>query len=55
MIQIFLNTFKSSKDLFFSVYNSTFDGKYVDLLDGTLESNCPKPCLQTKVPPRFDV
>ena len=33
---------------FQSIYNG-IGQKYRDLLDGTLESNCSKPCLKTKV------
>ena len=38
----------------FSLYNKTnltskTSGEYANLLDGTLESDCPTPCLQTKV------
>ena len=32
-----------------TLYNYDENGSYVDLLDGTLESECPTPCLQTKV------
>ena len=32
-----------------TLYNYNENGSYVDLLDGTLESECPTPCLQTKV------
>ena len=30
-------------------YNFNESGDYVNLLDGTLESDCPTPCLRTKV------
>ena len=32
-----------------TLYDYNENGTYVDLLDGTLESDCPTPCLQTKV------
>ena len=32
-----------------SLYNFSKSGNYIDLLDGTLESDCPTPCLRTKV------
>ena len=34
---------------FWATDNLEENGSYVDLLDGTLESECPTPCLQTKV------
>ena len=33
----------------YSLYNLNRSGKYVNLLDGTMESDCPTPCLRTKV------
>ena len=33
----------------YSLYNFSKSGNYMNLLDGTLESDCPTPCLQTKV------
>ena len=33
----------------YSLYNFNRSGNYVNLLDGTLESDCPTPCLRTKV------
>ena len=33
----------------YSLYDFNKSGKYVNLLDGTLESDCPTPCLRTKV------